>query len=505
MSPTVLVVGAGPVGLTLACELARYRVGVRLIDRSPEPTRTSKALVVWSRTLELMDRMGCTEAFLAAGLRARGATLRSGGRVLGGPRFSEIASPYDFALMIPQSETERLLSEHLAGLGVAVERPVALTGFAQGPDAVEAWLRHADGREERVVAPYLIGCDGAHSSVRHGLGLAFEGQAQGDEWLLADIRIEGPGAPPPDEIAVYLHRDGPFVIFPIPGGRARVVATVGRIDPARARPEPTLAEVQALVETRAGDGIRVADPVWLTHFRIHERKVSQYRTGRAFLAGDAAHIHSPAGGQGMNTGMQDAVNLAWKLALVLRGEAAPGLLDSYGPERNAVGETVLRNATRLTDMATLAHPAAQGRPQPHPAGASRVPHRAGPHGRHHERDRDRLSRRPALRGPGGGLALAARARGRTAPRRGRGAALRALRGGRGPWRGAGRALPHPARPWNPPSPGWPAAPRAARRLRGRQRGRRGLGGRRALPRTARAPLIPMQPRRCSRVDLPTER
>lgn len=354
----VLIVGAGPVGLTLACELARYRVGVRLIDRSPRATQTSKALVVWSRTLELMDRMGCTAAFLAAGLRARGVTLRSGGRVLGHVDFSGIASPYAFGLMIPQCETERLLTEHLRSLGGAVERGIELVAFSRGADAVEAELRHVDGRVERVTTPFLIGCDGAHSAVRHGLDLPFGGSAQGDEWLLADIRVDGAGAPPGDEVSVYLHRDGPFVIFPIPGGRARVVATIGCAED-RPRSDPTLAEVQALVRARAGPGIRVSDPVWLSHFRIHERKVSEYRRGRVFLAGDAAHIHSPAGGQGMNTGMQDAVNLAWKLAAVLRAEAAPALLDSYSPERNAVGEMVLRNAGRLTAMATLTHPLAQ--------------------------------------------------------------------------------------------------------------------------------------------------
>ncbi|CAO4146332.1 6-methylpretetramide 4-monooxygenase [Methylorubrum aminovorans] len=354
----VLIVGAGPVGLTLACELARYRIGVRLIDRAPQATQTSKALVVWSRTLELMDRMGCTEAFLAAGLRARGATLRGGGQVLGGPDFTDIASPYAFGLMIPQSDTERLLAEHLRTFGIAVEREVELLAFSPAPNGVEARLSHADGRQETVETPYLIGCDGAHSAVRHGLGLPFRGSAQGDDWLLADIRLDGVEAPPGDRIAVYLHRDGPFVIFPIPNGRARVVATVGRAD-GRPKPDPTLAEVQALVESRAGPSIRVSDPVWLSRFRINERKVSEYGRGRVFLVGDAAHIHSPAGGQGMNTGMQDAVNLAWKLALVLRGAAAPTLLDSYSPERNAVGERVLRNAGRLTAMATLANPVAQ--------------------------------------------------------------------------------------------------------------------------------------------------
>lgn len=354
-----LIVGAGPVGLTLAAELARYGVSVRLIDKSPQPTQTSKALVVWARTLELMDRMGCKQAFLDAGLRAHGGTLRSGGRVLGHTRFDAIASAYNFALMIPQRDTERLLIDHLTGFGVAVERQVELVGFREVGEAVEATLRHADGRSETVTASWLIGCDGAHSTVRHGLDLAFEGEAQGDDWLLADIRLEGDGAPPADEIATYLHRDGPLVIFPIPGGRARLIADVGRTDPAHPRADPSLADVQAVADQRAG-GFRVTDPVWLTHFRINERKVSRYAKGRIVLAGDAAHIHSPAGGQGMNTGMQDAINLAWKLAMVVQGQARRILLDSYSPERNAVGNMVLRNAGRMTDLATLSNPLAQG-------------------------------------------------------------------------------------------------------------------------------------------------
>ena len=355
----ILIVGAGPVGLTMAAELARYGLGVRLIDSATHATETSKALVVWSRTLELMDRMGCTNAFLDAGLRATGASIRSGERVLGRPRFTEVASAYNFALMIPQCETERLLTAHLRAFGVAIERQVALTDFVENADGLEASLRHADGRVETVRTPWLIGCDGAHSTVRHRLGIPFTGSAQGDDWLLADVRLDGPAAPPPDEIATYLHRDGPFVVFPIPGGRARVIATLGKTDAAHPRSDPTLDDVQDLVEQRAGGGFRVSDPVWLTQFRINERKVSEYRHGHVFLVGDAAHIHSPAGGQGMNTGMQDAVNLAWKLAMVVRGQAGASLLDSYGPERSAVGDLVLRNATRLTDMATLSNPAAQ--------------------------------------------------------------------------------------------------------------------------------------------------
>ena len=355
----VLIVGAGPVGLTMAAELARYGVPVRLIDRSDHPTQTSKALVVWSRTLELMDRMGCTPAFLQAGLQAKGASIRTGETVLGHTGFETISSHYNFALMLPQRDTERLLNQHLESLEVAVEREVELTGFTDQGDHVDARLRHHDGREEAVETPWLIGCDGAHSAVRHGLGVAFHGSAQGDDWMLADVRLEGDRMPPGDEIATYLHRDGPFVVFPIPCGRARVIATVGKTDPSHPRPDPTLAEVQAMVDRRAGGGFRVVDPVWLSNFRINERKVSDYAKGRVFLAGDAAHVHSPAGGQGMNTGMQDAFNLAWKLAAVMRGDADSTLLDSYSPERTAVGDMVLRNASRLTDMVTLSHPAAQ--------------------------------------------------------------------------------------------------------------------------------------------------
>ena len=224
---------------------------------------------------------------------------------------------------------------------------------------MRATLRHADGQQETVEAQWLVGCDGAHSTVRHQLGVTFDGKPQGDDWFLADVRLEGEGAPPQDEVTVYLHRDGLFVVFPMPKGRSRVVGTVGKTDPGHPRPDPTLDAVQALADERTAGGVRVTDPEWLSTFRVQERKVSDYGRGPVFLAGDAAHIHSPAGGQGMNTGMQDAINLAWKLAMVSKGSGGPSLLDSYSPERSAVGDMVLRNATRLTDMATLSNPAAQ--------------------------------------------------------------------------------------------------------------------------------------------------
>ena len=355
----VLIVGAGPVGLTAAAELARYDVPVRIIDRSPHPSHTSKALVIWSRTLELMDRMGCTAAFMDARLQARGATVHNGNGVLGHNNFDHVASPHPYPLMIPQSETERLLTAHLASFGVKIERQVELVGFDDQAEQVAVRLRHADGHEEATTTPWLVGCDGAHSAVRHGLAFEFRGEAEGNDWMLADVRLEGDRRPAADEIIPYLHRDGPFVIFPIPGGRSRVIAMVGKIDMTRTRADPTLPEVQAMIDRRAGGGFRATDPVWLSNFRINERKVERYSRGRIFLAGDAAHVHSPAGGQGMNTGMQDAIGLAWRLALVVRGEGATELLDSYSVERSAVGDAVLRNASRLTTMATLTNPAAQ--------------------------------------------------------------------------------------------------------------------------------------------------
>jgi 2-polyprenyl-6-methoxyphenol hydroxylase-like FAD-dependent oxidoreductase len=355
----VLVVGAGPVGLTMAAEAARYGLSVRIIDKSPHATTTSKALVVWSRTLELFDRMGCSGEFLAGGIRSHGASIRHASTVLGAARLDSIPSAYNFGLMIPQRATERLMADHLATFDVRVRREVELIRFAARPDYVEAILRDAAGQEETLLARWLVGCDGAHSTVRHQLGVSFDGKPQGDDWFLADVRLHGDGAPPHDEVTIYLHREGLFAVFPMPEGRSRVIGTVGKTDPGHPRADPTLDAVQALADSRTAGGFRVTEPQWLSTFRVHERKVAEYRHGRIFLAGDAAHIHSPAGGQGMNTGMQDVINLAWKLAMVTKGAAAPGLLDSYSPERSAVGDMVLHHATRLTDMATLSNPAAQ--------------------------------------------------------------------------------------------------------------------------------------------------
>jgi 2-polyprenyl-6-methoxyphenol hydroxylase-like FAD-dependent oxidoreductase len=353
MHSNVLVVGAGPVGLTMAADLARYGVAVRIVDKSARRTDKSKALVLWSRSLELIDRMGCGQNFVDAGFKVNAANIIAGSRQVAHVRLDTIETPHPYALMLPQSETERLMEEQLNACGVQVERQVELVRFVLGADSVTAILRHSDGPEETVQAAWLIGCDGAHSSVRHGLGMQFEGNTLPSDWVLADVHLAGVRGKP-DELNMFWHSDGALAIFPISPGRYRVIADVGDAHDDAHRADPTLEEVQAIVDKRGPGGIVASAPIWLASFQINERKVADYRVGRAFLAGDAAHVHSPAGGQGMNTGMQDACNLAWKLALVCRGLAAPEpLLDSYSVERSAVGRQVLVDAGRLTTIAIL--------------------------------------------------------------------------------------------------------------------------------------------------------
>jgi 2-polyprenyl-6-methoxyphenol hydroxylase-like FAD-dependent oxidoreductase len=359
MNANVFIVGAGPVGMTAASELARYGIAVRIVDKAPQRTDKSKALVMWSRTLELLDRgPGGSGSFVDAGFKALAVNIvAKDGELMGRVTMDSVNSPYPFGLMLPQSETERLLEERLAGLGVTVERRVEVLGYKTMDAGVEVTLRHPDGKEEVAAAEWLLGCDGAHSIVRHSLGVPFVGETMDSDWMLADIHMSG--YPFPDsELSVYWHHDGAFVIFPITPGRYRVIADL----PATAggvAPEPTLEEVQAIIDRRGPGGLKAFDPIWLAGFRINGRKVANYRSGRVFLLGDAAHVHSPAGGQGMNTGMQDAFNLAWKLASVARGSCDGHLLDSYSAERSAVGDEVLKAADRLTLIGTLKNPVLQ--------------------------------------------------------------------------------------------------------------------------------------------------
>ena len=354
---SVLISGAGPVGLTLANELTRYGIPVRIVDKAASRTDKSKALVLWPRSLELLEHGGYVEPFLQAGHPAKGAVLSDGSKTVAEVTLGAIDTRYPYALMIAQSETERVLEEQLAARGVTVERQVEMKSFVDRGDGIEAVLAKPDGSSETVRAGWLAGCDGAHSTTRHGLGLAFEGTTMDSDWHLADIHASG--LEPQDRLHIFWHRDGILAFFPITPGRWRVIADLGPTADKDGHAPPTLKGIQAMVARRGSPGIKLSDPIWLSAFRINERKVKDYGRGRVFLAGDAAHVHSPAGGQGMNTGMQDAFNLAWKLALVAKGAAKPSLLASYSPERSAVGDMVLRNAGRMTDAAITRNPLLQ--------------------------------------------------------------------------------------------------------------------------------------------------
>jgi 2-polyprenyl-6-methoxyphenol hydroxylase-like FAD-dependent oxidoreductase len=355
---SVLISGAGPIGLTMANELARYGVSLRVVDKAAARTDKSKALVLWPRTLELLRHGGYVDPFLKAGNVAHGAQLSDGKTIVARVTMDGIDTVYPYALMIAQSETERVLEETLASRGVKVERSVSMESFSEkSTGGLEAVLRKADGKTETVQADWLLGCDGAHSTTRHALGFSFEGSTQDSDWYLADIHVTG--LEPTDMLHIFWHRDGILAFFPITAGRWRVIADLGPATGSGHHPDPTLEEIQAMVAHRGNPAIKLKDPVWLAAFRINERKVKDYARGRVFLAGDAAHIHSPAGGQGMNTGMQDAFNLSWKLNLVIKGIAKPSLLDSYSTERSAVGDMVLSNAGRMTEAAIARNPVIQ--------------------------------------------------------------------------------------------------------------------------------------------------
>ena len=356
-APDVLIVGAGPTGLMMALELSRRGIACRIIDKLPEATQTSKALAIQSRTLELFDITGIIEEALQHGLQVGAVNLYTNGKRIAHVPFDELDSPYPFILDLAQSETEKILATRLTKLGVAIERQVELSHMTQDERGITATLRHADGQEETVPCSWLVGCDGAHSTVRHLLNMSFAGATYPEDFALADVKIHWSLSA--NEMHLLLHEDGIFAAFPLVGGRYRLIVETSEHAHEEKQPDPTLEDFQRYLKERGPEGATLDDPVWMSAFRIHARKVEHYRQGHVFLVGDAAHIHSPAGGQGMNTGLQDACNLAWKLALVHTQHAPLTLLDSYEAERHPVAASVLQTSDLMIRMATLHQPLLQ--------------------------------------------------------------------------------------------------------------------------------------------------
>ena len=344
----VLVVGAGPTGLTLAAHLLARGIHTRVIDKDPGTPRLSRAIGIAPRTLETLDMMGIADRFLDEGHRVRAISLYTAGRRLLGINMTHSGSAYPFLLHLPQHRTEALLRARVAELGGSIETGNELRELTAGHDTVGALVRDVTGHEHTVTAGFVVGCDGAHSRVRHLLGAPFTGQPYPWDWVLADAHLDWAGSP--NEVHVFTRPDGlPMVCVPITPQLWRVsLPTPGD----RGGVPPTLDEVRALVNERGPGGMTASDPQTLSTFRCQIRSTSVYRRGRALLAGDAVHIHSPAGGQGMNTGILDATNLAWKLALVVSGRAPDALLDSYGTERAPVAAQVLGFTQRIVRFGT---------------------------------------------------------------------------------------------------------------------------------------------------------
>jgi 2-polyprenyl-6-methoxyphenol hydroxylase-like FAD-dependent oxidoreductase len=352
----VLVVGAGPTGLALGAQLRALGATVRIVDRQLDRVHESRALAVQPRTLEVLRGLGLAERLIERGNDAVWVMLHAGGHVvrvrLFGLGLDDTA--YPFLLFVSQAETEQILGDHLAGRGVSVERGVEVVDFHADPDAVTATLRHRDGQTEQLRTRYLVGCDGASSTVRRGAGIPFKGGAYPQTFVLADLEADGLDR---DAAHAFLGQVGIMLFFPL--GRPaswRMLAMHPTLKGRRAPARPALEELQALADTFTGGNVRLRDPVWRTYFGLQHRHATRYRAGPVFLAGDAAHVHSPAGAQGMNTGIQDAWNLGWKLALVSRGVADEALLDTYDAERRPIGGLVVRFTDRAFSVATSTNP-----------------------------------------------------------------------------------------------------------------------------------------------------
>jgi 2-polyprenyl-6-methoxyphenol hydroxylase-like FAD-dependent oxidoreductase len=356
LNTDVLIVGAGPTGLVLALWLTRLGVRVRIIDKTAEPGTTSRALAVQARTLEFYSQIGLAETVVQRGRKTIAANLWVSGKPAARAVLGEMGvglSPFPYALIFPQDEHERLLIERLVEAGVQVERRTELTAFEDTGSGVIAHLQSSDGKQETCEAAYIAGCDGAHSVVRQSLQIGFAGGIYDHLFYVADVQASG--ATMNGELHIALDSSDFLVVFPLKAqGQARLIGTVRQ----QAEQQQDLSWDDVNTRVLAWISIDVQRVNWFSTYRVHHRVAAHFSKGRAFLLGDAAHIHSPVGGQGMNTGIGDAVNLAWKLAAVVRGRAEATLLDSYEPERIAFARRLVattdRAFTAVTSSGTLA-------------------------------------------------------------------------------------------------------------------------------------------------------
>lgn len=357
-APPVLIVGAGPTGLVLALWLTRFGIRVRIVDRAAEPGTTSRALAVQTRTLELYQPLGLAAAVIERGVRVVAINFWAGARRVARAIFGDGGiglSPFPYAVIFPQDEHERLLIDRLRDAGVSVERRVELVGVEESGDRVRARLRHADGGGELCEAAYVAGCDGASSTVREALAIGFPGGTYEHLFYVADVEARAPASD--GQLHGTLDEAEFLLAFPLKGERRVRLIGLVRDEAAARGHDLTWDDVGKNVIARLG--VEVERVNWFSTYHVHHRVADRFRKGRAFLLGDAAHIHSPVGGQGMNTGIGDAVNLAWKLADALHGRAPASLLDSYEAERIAFARRLVATTDRAFTVVTSRGPIAR--------------------------------------------------------------------------------------------------------------------------------------------------
>ncbi len=348
MKTDVIIIGAGPTGLALACQLIRYGIDFVILDKKATTTPHSKAIGVQARSLEIYEQIGIAQDLISEGAIAERARLVESGGVRGEVDLSNIGegmSPYPFLLLVEQGKHEKILHDFIKANGKDVLWNTELENFSQDESGVKANVKNKNGETKTIEAKFLVGCDGAKSVVRHTLGMTFEGSTFERLFYVADVQIEWEFTH--DALYVFLMENNLLAFFPMTGGENhfRIVGTFPEDDDRR-EGEILYEEIEKQIIEDTELDLDIHDVNWFSVYKVHSRRVNKFSEGRCFLAGDSAHIHTPAGAQGMNTGIQDGYNLAWKLAFVLRGKADEKILETYNEER-------LENAKQLLKQPTV--------------------------------------------------------------------------------------------------------------------------------------------------------
>ncbi|MEM1243552.1 MAG: FAD-dependent monooxygenase [Pseudomonadota bacterium] len=348
----VLIVGAGPTGLLMSTLLQRYGINIRIVDKAHKPVTTSNALAMQTRTVELMDDIGLLNQARAQGIEIKHSKVIANGKKIVEIDFSHLPSHFKFILGIAQHHTESILLANLTERNIAVEMQKECTHVEQLDDGVEVELKDQQGNKEKLQCDYLIACDGGKSVVRQSLNIDFAGEELPEHFLMADAHIHA-DAISAHTLSAFLTPKGAVAIIPYEAKLSRIIVDVSHDELLKNEVNPSIDIIEKITRERLGFPIQFDNVVWTSGFWVHQRLIDNYRHGNIFFAGDAAHIHSPAGGQGMNTGLQDVYNLAWKLALVIQGKVKSQMLDSYNAERRPVAQKVVKGATAMTHMITL--------------------------------------------------------------------------------------------------------------------------------------------------------